>query len=102
MPSDVLNAINRTDALRGSGYKVYVGEDGGVALDDMEVAFQTLHHSVNTLATRVVEKENITQRLQQALQQAQQQLGYGVAINSNRSNSPSRVCVCAFASGKGG
>ena len=96
MPSDVLNAINRTDALRGSGYKVYVGEDGGVVLDDMEVAFQTLHHSVNTLATRVVENENITQRLQQALQQAQQQLGYGVPNNSNRSNSPSRNGVCYF------
>lgn len=99
----------RSTLLRGSGYKVFVGEDGGVVLDDMELAFSALQKTVQALEAKLAETSSNTNYLHQQQQQLihatqQQQHHHQQQTNMyhiQRQASPTRNSTC-YACGKAG
>ena len=87
--------------LSGSGYKVYVGEDGSVVLDDLEAAFGALNATVTALQTQLQEaKETIKQLQGQQGYLYQQQQLIQQPQHQQRAASPARA-TC-YACGKVG
>lgn len=112
IPSSVVKTVNNfTGILKGAGYKVYAGEDGGIVLDDLELAFNSMANTIVAMSAKYeTDQQLVSQKmdylyqqqgqLAMGQQQQQQQLQYQVGPYNNgrgRVGGDNRTCyICGI------